>query len=554
MKLSSGLRNVLALVVVMAVAIFFRFYRLDSVPPGLYPDIAINGNNALQSIQSDDYKTFYTDNNGREGMIMWLDAISIKIFGITALALKIPTAIFGTLTVLGIYLLARELFNPPLLPQGEATSGKVKRRNAIALLSAFLLATSFWHINFSRIGFRVALMPFFLVFTFYFLAKAFRTRKFLWAIPAGLFFGLGFYTYTGYRLAVPLLLCVLALWLIPFWKNKQQLFKISLAVLITTFFVALPIGIYFLHNPGDFLGRAGQTSVFAAKQPLLELGKSLILHLGMFNFYGDGNWRHNLSGEPELFWPVGVLFLIGFGIALGKLARRSKTPADPQESCSCEAERIAYATLLLWFFFMLLPGILTSEGIPHSLRTLGVIPAVMILAAVGGIFVYDRLKPRLPKIIFIIIAVIFIASCAIQGYWQYFIAWAGNIEVQGAFTTYFVDIGQLSSRLHDQGRRTIVIVNENGTPVPYPDGIPMPAQTVKFIEAGDCYKLGDSIDKCGPYSTYLAPDQLDRIAINSNTAVILMKNDQALFNQLSKMFPQGQIKQINNIRYYEINQ
>lgn len=522
-------------ILIMTLAVFFRFYKLDSIPPGLYPDIAINGNNALQSYQTGDYKAFYTDNNGREGMIMWLDALSMAIFGINTLALKIPTAIFGSLTVLGIFLLARQLFD--------------KRRNAIALLSAFLLAISFWHINFSRIGFRVALMPFFLVFVFYFLTKAFRSRKFLLAIPAGIFFGLGFYTYTGYRLAVPLLFCVLALQLAPLWRNKKPFIKISLAVLVTTFLVALPIAIYFLHNPGDFLGRAGQTSVFAAKQPLLELGKSLALHLGMFDFYGDGNWRHNLAGEPELFCPVGILFLLGIGIAVWRVIKSFRNKGWNLEFQS-------YSLLLLWFLFMLLPGVLTSEGIPHSLRTFGVISAVMILAAIGGVAIYDWLKSRLPRIAVVLIAVFFIIACALQGYWEYFIAWGNNNEVQGAFTTYFVKIGQASSQLHDQGWHTVVIVNENGTPVPYPDGLPMPAQTVKFIETSDCYRLGGFISKsyCGPYSTYMKPDQIDQIAINSNTAVLLMKDDQSLFDQLTTLFPQGQIKQTNNIRYYEINQ
>ena len=125
---------------------------------------------------------------------------------------------------------------------------------------------------------------------------------------AGHFFGLGFYTYTGYRLAVLLLLCASA---INFWKNKIQFIKISAVVSLAAFAVALPIGLYFLNNPADFIGRAGQTSVFSSSNPAFELGKSLVLHLGMFNFYGDGNWRHNLPGAAELFCPVGVLFLIG---------------------------------------------------------------------------------------------------------------------------------------------------------------------------------------------------------------------------------------------------
>ena len=317
--------------------------------------------------------------------------------------------------------------------------------------------------------------------------------------------------------------------------------------MLATFFVALPIGIYFLHNMGDFIGRAGQTSVFATPNPPFYLTESLILHLQMFNFIGDGNWRHNLAGEPELFCPVGLLFLLGLALAIKRLAKSIKTKEFGLEFQS-------YSLLLLWFFFLLLPGALTFEGIPHSLRTFGVIPPVMVFSALGGVCAYDWLKSRLPKIAVLAIAVVFIATCAIQGYWEYFIAWADNPEVQGAFTTYFVKVGQLTSQLHDQGWQTMVIVNENGTPVPYPDGLPMPDQTVMFTESADCYKLGGTVGKCVPYSKYLAPNQISQVAMTPNTAIVPMKDDQQLFDELSQMFPEGQIKQINNIRYYEINQ
>ena len=189
MKPSSRSVIILSLFAILAIASFFRLYKLGSVPTGLYPDIAMNGINALQSLQTCNYRAFYPDNNGREGMIMWLDTASMNIFGISDIALKIPTAIFGILTVLGIYLLASELFDSTA---AGAAFGKPGKGTCIGLLAAFSVATSFWHVNFSRLGFRVALMPFFLVFTFYFLARAFRYGKYLWAILAGIFFGLGF--------------------------------------------------------------------------------------------------------------------------------------------------------------------------------------------------------------------------------------------------------------------------------------------------------------------------------------------------------------------------
>jgi len=541
MKNFSGLSILLALFAIMIIAIFFRFYRLDSIPPGLYPDIAVNGNNAVRSLQTGTFLPFYTDNNGREGMIIWLDALSMAIFGVTPAALKIPGAIFGALTVFGIFLLARELF-------GKAISGKL-RNNAIGLLSAFLLAVSFWHVNFSRTGFRVALEPSFLVFAFYFLVKALRNQKLFWGIASGIFFGLGFYTYTGYRLAVPLLFCALALWAIDFRKNKWQLLKLSAGLLFAAFITALPIGIYFLNNSGDFLGRAGQTSVFSSANPALELGKSLALHLGMFNIYGDANWRHNLPGAPELFFPVGIMFLSGLIVAVKRIVSSIKIRDFGLEFQS-------YSLLLLWLLFMLLPGVLTYEGIPHALRTFGVIPAAMIFAAVGGIGIYDWLAMRLPKTAVAGLSAILLFLIIVQGYWQYFDAWAKSSEIGGAFTEQFVEIGNLSSQLQRTGWKTVIIVNENGTPVPYPDGIPMPAQTVEFIETSDCYssKNGFSPKNCGPYSAYLKPDKIGEIIIDQKTAVIPMKNDPAIFDQLAKLFPLIQIKQANNIKYYEINQ
>jgi len=63
-------------------------------------------------------------------------------------------------------------------------------------------------------------MPLVLVFSFYFLWKAFQkaldpknsNNSFATAIAAGIIFGLGFYTYTGFRLAVLLLFGALVLW------------------------------------------------------------------------------------------------------------------------------------------------------------------------------------------------------------------------------------------------------------------------------------------------------------------------------------------------------
>jgi predicted membrane-bound mannosyltransferase len=166
------------------VASFFRFYHLDKFPPGLYPDEAMNGSNALVANSTGHYQLFYPENNGREGLFINIQALSVKFFGIHPWALRGVSAVFGVLTVLGLYLLVSELFDWQL-----------------AAISSFLLAISFWHVNFSRIGFRAIMLPFILVYAFFFMWRGIKRSNFWYFFWAGIFGGLGFYTYTSYRVA-----------------------------------------------------------------------------------------------------------------------------------------------------------------------------------------------------------------------------------------------------------------------------------------------------------------------------------------------------------------
>jgi len=169
------------LFIILAIAVFFRFWQLDSIPPGLYPDEAINGNEAALALESKDFRIFYPENNGREGLFINLIALSFSIFGISVWAMKLVPAIIGLLTVLGLYFLVKELFKDLRITtkdgKREPTSNNLPPAEIIALLSSFFLAVSFWHINFSRIGFRAILTPFCLVWGFYFLLRATRMTQ-----------------------------------------------------------------------------------------------------------------------------------------------------------------------------------------------------------------------------------------------------------------------------------------------------------------------------------------------------------------------------------------
>ncbi len=72
--------NCLLLVIILIIASFLRLYNITETPPGLYPDEAMNGNNALEVLSTGHFKVFYPENNGREGLFINIQAVFLKFF------------------------------------------------------------------------------------------------------------------------------------------------------------------------------------------------------------------------------------------------------------------------------------------------------------------------------------------------------------------------------------------------------------------------------------------------------------------------------------------
>ncbi len=512
------------LILILLLAAFLRFWQLEKIPPGLYPDVALNGTEAFYSLKNFDFKVFYPENYGREGLIMWLIALSFSLLGISVWSIKCVAAFFGTLTVLGIYLLTKEVFF-----QDE-------KKEPLALLSSFFLATSFWHINFSRIGFRAILLPFFLCFSFYFLLKGFRKKSIFEVALAALFFGLSFYTYTSVRMAVLILPFVF----LPFWvsfskQNFQKKFWVlSLSFFSVTFLVLLPLGSYFLKHPEHFFSRASPVMVFSAENPAKEFLKSFVLHLLMFNFYGDANWRHNMAKSPQLIFPVGVLFLIGIFLSAKHLLKNFKNVE----------KSLPHWFLFSFFFSMLLPGILTREGIPHCLRTIGTIPPTFIFVGMGANFVFDWAQ-RVKKYSHILknAGILFLALIAFWEGYRYFFVWAKKPQVKSEFTVDLFEMGNYLNSLSDDVEK-YVVVNRGGMPISWAKNLPVPAQTLMFLEISKSGKIR---------ANYLLPENLESITIKNRGVILIMEEDPRIFEKISSRFVGGKLEREKGFWVYKIN-
>ncbi|MBI2463086.1 MAG: glycosyltransferase family 39 protein [Candidatus Spechtbacteria bacterium] len=476
----------LALLTIILIGAFLRFFNLSTLPPGIYPDEARNGIDALHAMATGQYSVFYPANNGREGLYIDLLTIVFRIFGVSIFSLKLISAAIGMLTIWTVYLLAKEL-------QRFIKSEKpMWYQEAISLVASLFIATSFWHINFSRISFRAIFVPFLLSLATYYTLRMLRRGSLFDTIVAGALWALGMYTYIAFRVApiIPAFLIGSTL-LVSLAQNRdnkniKRWIKMIAAFALSGIIVFLPLAIYFITNSGSFASRSAGISVFSEPQPILAFLKSLGAHLQMFFYQGDGNWRHNISGQAQLLFPIALLFLLGTYVVIHDAFHGLRTRQWEKA--------IGMLAIGMWFDALLLPAILTIEGIPHALRSIGVIPVTYLIAAIGfAHFLGYLLRQNISWIRSggFALAIALLVALPLTAYNQYFNVWGNNPNVPGAFSQYYTQIGYFLNALPDDTPK-VVFVNSDGVLVPIEkylaaptnkdNTIPMSSQTTLFIQ------------------------------------------------------------------------
>ena len=233
-------------------------------------------------------------------------------------------------------------------------------------------------------------------------------------------------------------------------SRTAQLQLYGFAIFLVSFSaVFLPLGVYYWSHAHQFAARYDKVGFTVAASPMQALLRSAIRTLQAPFLFGAGNWVHAISYAPLLHPFVGLACFIGFLLAVCSIAHRIRLL-----SCGAAARIIQPygATVLLVFtFVMAVPGIITTEGIPHSLRLAGILPPLIIFAALAaelGISALTRLASdrsgRLMLNASIGIAAIMLTQSA---YYEYFWLWAFHPSSRHAFypeiTTVALEIEQL---------------------------------------------------------------------------------------------------------------
>jgi 4-amino-4-deoxy-L-arabinose transferase-like glycosyltransferase len=499
-----------AIVLLLLVAFFLRIIWIDTLPGGLYPDEAVNGTDALLAWKNKDFQWFYENNNGREGLYINLISLSTALFGNTILGLKFWSLFFGTLTILGIYLLGKELF----------------ASHRIGLISAFLGTFSFWALNFSRIGFRAILLPLILTFSFYFLFRGIRTKTYLPFFLAGGIFGLGFHTYIAFRLAPAILIILFFTLLVAKRRVIQTYWKHILLFLTATLFTASPMLYDFTIHPEHIGSRSSSISVFAQDTPLLPtITETTLFSLAKYFVYGDQNWRHNHPSFPILDIITSLSFFIALIWSMWFfLSSLWKKFTKHQKF---DSTFIPITFLLGWFTIMLAPEFLTVEGLPHALRAIGTQPAVFILASLPFVWIFrwtSHQKTSLKKLT--LFALFFLFFCiAFLNIYTYFILWGQSPESAHAFDRKYRLQGEFLAKKPFPGKNVYVFANGRGQRMD--DGLPVSADVLQYIT----FSHRDDVQ-------FLQPET----EIKTPAVILFMEDDARTYESIQSFFG------VNNVR------
>lgn len=382
----------IALLVIVILAGFLRFYKLDQVPASLNWDEVAAGYNAytIANWGADEYGNkfpiiFTSFGDDKHPLHIYLTAIIVKIFGLSDFNTRSTSALLGTLSVIAIFFLTRELFNSKLA----------------GLFASLFLAISPYHIHFSRGLWENNLALSFLIFGLTSFYLGIKKNNYLFP-TAFIFIGLSFFSYHSAKIVVPIVVLIVCLLNIKeVFKNKIHL---VLAVIATLFF-----GLLIISEP-KILGfaRINQTK-FSEEQANKAGGK---FNLVFDNYKRNFNYNYLfLTGDqgPRAsvkiigqFYKLDLLLLI---IGFISLALKKKWHA--------------LVVILTWVLVSPIPSSVSSIE-PSSIRGIFIIAPILLLSAYGASNLVLLFKSDILKVVVSILIIIFLGREVINYLNYYF--------------------------------------------------------------------------------------------------------------------------------------
>jgi len=383
--------ELLALAAILALAAAARFYNLGAIPFGMWRDEARHGLEALRILTEPGYRPIYIPNISLPGLY--------------------PA---GVLAIVALWVVARQLWGPH-----------------VALVAALLGAVGSWRVSIDRLAFDTAPTTLCTLAAFaLFLTGVAQVRRggrglVVFAL-SGVCGGLAIYNYYPGRFALPVLAGAA---IVLFVRERDGFARRCWPGLILCIVVAaltlVPLGQYAVEQPDNFFKRTEQVFVLAdqyleGRTKLEAVEQNIMRHIGMFNWRGEPNARHHAPNWPMLDVVTALCFAVGLALVI------------------IAALRFSFPALFMlgWLVALLAPSIVSVDA-PSAVRAQDAAPAAYLLAAVGLVAIWERLRgldaPRLVRRAAPIICGAALVLAVAINLWIYFIRLPGDPRVLGKF-------------------------------------------------------------------------------------------------------------------------
>lgn len=395
--------RLLALIVLLAIAL--RFYALSANPPAMNWDEISHGYNAYSILKTgrDEWGKFLPTIFRAYGdyklpVYIYLTAVSEAVFGLSAFAVRFPSALAGIATVVFTYLLAKKLFD-----------------RKVAAISALLVALEPWSFFLSRGAFEANLAVAFIVAGVYLFLTGLEKHKYL--LVAAVLMGLSVWTYNSARIFVPLLLITLLLIykneLAGLYRHRSRIIQCALLIILL-FFVPMfyqlvrPVGQARYGKVAILdVGAIAQINELRARSKYPQVLSRIIYNKATYfaSKFAAGYVSHFspgflfLRGGTQYQFSIpnrGLLYLIDIPFLLSGtywlLRKRTKSTL----------------VVLSWLILAPVPSSLTREA-PQVLRAITMLPIPMLISALGIIFFLEKIPGNLKLLTTILYSIVVLA-------------------------------------------------------------------------------------------------------------------------------------------------
>jgi 4-amino-4-deoxy-L-arabinose transferase-like glycosyltransferase len=350
-----------------------RYAGLDRSPISLNYDEASLGYNAYSLMQTgqDEYGatlplSLRSFNDYKPALYSYLTIPFYKIFGVNQASVRLPSAFFGTVSLLFFFLIFKQISQPSFYT---------------SLLITLFISFLPWRLHYSRVAFESNLsMSFFTIMFWYFFN---RSKNIINNIFIIFFALLSIYSYHAARLAVPLALFLVLIDPLEKLSNLKKASKLWPLFWVIIF----SIPIFIANHSSSVLHRFDQTSIFshftAQNNQIYYLLGEIVGHalsylsprnLTLVIYHWVTNSAQNMSGTGVFGWLASLFLIIGLGTYFQK-AKNTKE----------------YRFLAYWLIAGASPVAATFEWF-HPLRCLNSLPALEIICGLGILFIFKNLN------------------------------------------------------------------------------------------------------------------------------------------------------------------